>query len=352
MFPARVGVASGIFGASALAAIPSAERQIRLGLLTYCFSLAQKARTELAGLPDYSDPAQFIAEAARLGANAVQIPFGILSAESVRTVRDLAARLNVALESTVSLPQNEAEASKFDAQLRTLQELGVTVARTVVFPGRRYEDLATVAAYQAALESARGRLRRAEPLAKRHQVRLAVENHKDQRMDERVKLLREFDSEFIGACIDVGNNIALLEDPLDVVHALLPWALTVHFKDQAVHAYENGFLLADVPLGQGCIDLAKVVAAILAETPRIHLQLELITRDPLKVPVLTDPYWTTFPTLKARVLSDTWAMVRKRSAPGPFAMISSMTAAEKVAAERRNIEESFRFAADHLGLSL
>jgi 3-oxoisoapionate decarboxylase len=353
MLPVRVGVASSALTAAYAAAnlIPE-RRQIRLGLLTYCFSLAQKARSELPSLPNYSDPAVFITEAARIGANAIQIPFGVLPPEKIRSIRELADHLHVALESTVSLPQAESETAKFEAELHMLRELGVTVARTVVFPGRRYEDLHTLDAYKAALESARKRLRVGEPIAKRYGVRLAVENHKDQRMDERVQLLREFESEFIGACIDVGNNIALLEDPVEVCKALLPWALTVHFKDQGLREYEGGFLLADVPLGQGCIDLASVTNTIRAKKPDIHFQLELITRDPLKVPVLTDGYWATFPNVKAQALSETWATVKRRSSPAPFPLISPLNASERAAAERRNIEESFRFAAEHLTFSI
>jgi sugar phosphate isomerase/epimerase len=139
-------------------------------------------------------------------------------------------------------------------------------------------------ALRKAVNETRARIRRAEPIARKHKVRLAVENHKDQRIEERVRLLKEFESEFIGACVDVGNNIALLEDPVEVCRALAPWAMTVHFKDQGVREYEEGFLLADVPLGQGCIDLQGVIGTIREKKRDVHFQLELITRDALKVP--------------------------------------------------------------------
>jgi len=38
-----------------------------------------------------------------------------------------------------------------------------------------------------------------------------------------------------------------------------------------------------------------VVDSIRKARPRVRLNLEMITRDPLKVPCLMDRYWLTFP---------------------------------------------------------
>ncbi len=115
--------------------------------------------------------------------------------------------------------------------------------------------------------------------------------------------------------------------------------------------YEDGFLLADVPLGRGCIDLPGVIKAIRDKAPKVLFQLELITRDALKVPVLTDQYWATLPEEKAARLARTWAMIKQRAPREPFPVISTLAPAERVAAERSNVEESFRYAAEHLELS-
>ncbi len=338
-------------GMSPVAAGSQRAKQIPLGLLAYCFGIAQKAHNQFPSTPKFADPLVFIQEAARIGANAVQIPLGVRDADSVRTLRGASEALGVALESTLPLPQNEQDISRFDAEMSTLHELGVRVARTVVFPGRRYEDLHSGAAFEKAVSDARARIRRAEPVGRKYDVRLAIENHKDQRIEERVRLLKEFDSEFIGACVDVGNNLALLEDPVEVCRALAPWAMTVHFKDQGVREYEEGFLLADVPLGQGCIDLPAVISAIRQKKQGVHFQLELITRDALKIPVLTDGYWSTLPDLKATELSRIWALIKQRGSRDPFPPVSKLSLHDQVAMERQNIEESFRYAGEHLNFS-
>ena len=357
MFPVRGDAAVGAFySAPAALAQASLERttrpRVELGLLTYSFAIAQRIGSEVPGTPDYADPAVFIVEAAGIGANAVQIPFKVLDRNESAKLRRLSEELSVALESTIALPQSDSDLPNFEAELRTLHNRGVTIARTVILPGRRYEEFASYAEYKAALNAARARLRRAEPFARRHQVRLAIENHKDQRIEERLRLLAEFDSEYLGACIDVGNNIALLENPLAVVNAFLPWALTVHFKDQAVRECADGFLLADIPLGQGCIDLQKVVRTIVAKRPKVRFHLELITRDALPVPVLADRYWRTFPEIRASELSQTLAVVKERGYREAFPVISALPPAERVSAERKNVEESFRFAARQLNFSL
>src|SRR5207248_5436120 len=120
------------------------------------------------------------------------------------------------------------------------------------------------------------------PVVKKHRVRLAIENHKDRRVPELLDLLKRISSEHVGVCVDTGNNIALLEDPMEVVEALAPFAFSTHLKDMAVKEYEEGFMLSEVLLGDGFLDLKKMVVSVLQEgNPKIQFNLEMITRDPL-----------------------------------------------------------------------
>ena len=143
--------------------------------------------------------------------------------------------------------------------------------------------------------------------------------------------------------------MALLEDPIETVAALAPWAKTVHLKDQAVKPYEDGFLLADIPLGQGCFDLKKMVEIIRAEKPNVHFSLELITRDPLKVPTHTEKYWATFPDLPAKDLARTLRLVQDRSSDD-LQYISRMNDQQQMAREDANVLESLAFARKELEL--
>lgn len=115
----------------------------------------------------------------------------------------------------------------------------------------------------------------------------------------------------------------------------------------AVAEYEDGFLLADVPLGRGCIDLRTVVDMLRESKPGIHFGLELITRDALKMPCLTDRYWAPFPALPARDLARVLALARIGDAK-TLPAVSSLPLDEQIALERADVEASIAYARDDL----
>ena len=141
---------------------------------------------------------------------------------------------------------------------------------------------------------------RAKAALDAHKLEVGIENHKDWRADELVELIRSAGSPYLGACVDFGNNISLLEDPLDTVTRLAPYAVTTHLKDMALRPYESGFELSEVPLGTGICPLAKMVEVLRKARPRCRWCLEMITRDPLKVPYKEDRYWASFGGREAR----------------------------------------------------
>ncbi len=100
------------------------------------------------------------------------------------------------------------------------------------------------------------------PIVERHQIPLGLENHKDWRVDEQVALLERYSSEYLGVSLDTGNNLSVLDDPMETVEKLAPYTVNVHFKDMAGEETETGFLLSEVPLGEGFLDMKRMVEAI------------------------------------------------------------------------------------------
>ncbi|MCA9067657.1 MAG: hypothetical protein KDA84_01955, partial [Planctomycetaceae bacterium] len=133
------------------------------------------------------------------------------------------------------------------------------------------------------------------------------------------------------------------------VEQLAPWAHSVHLKDQALKPYDEGFLLGDIPLGQGGLDLKRMVDILQKTKPGIRFSLELMTRDPLKVPCLTKNYWRTFPDLPAKDLARTLRYVREHSTDN-LQDISRLTPEAQLAREEANVRESLTYARDQLGL--
>jgi hypothetical protein len=62
----------------------------------------------------------------------------------------------------------------------------------------------------------------------------------------------------------------------------------------AVEEYSEGFLLAEVPFGEGMLDMPRIAEIIRRARPSTRMTLEMITRDPLRIPCLTEKYWATF----------------------------------------------------------
>jgi hypothetical protein len=135
------------------------------------------------------------------------------------------------------------------------------------------------------------------------------------------------------------------------VRALAPFALTVHFKDQAVRENEDGFLFADVALGQGFLDLNAIVKLLQAAKPEIHFNLETITRDALHVPVLRNEFWATMPDVPASELAGVLRTVKSRASAKPFVQVSQLSVEQQLALELNNVEKSLAFAGEHLGLA-
>ncbi len=233
---------------------------------------------------------------------------------------------------------------------RTAKQAGAGVVRVVILPGRRYERFTSADEFAEFCKRGVRSLELAEPVAGRHGIRLAVENHKDQRVDERLEVLRHISSEHVGACVDLGNSFALLEDPIAVVQAYAPWAATVHIKDQAVQEYEDGFLFADIALGEGFLDLKRMVEILRGAKPELHFALEVITRDPLRVPCLTDQYWATFGDVPGRDLARTLRTVRAAPYPGSLTRVSELPLEQQVALEQSSVKKSLAYARDQLDL--
>ena len=321
------------------AAADDRPKPANLGLLSYSYGRRAKAEKGLTA------PAQFLAFARDRGANAVQVQLGILSPTEAAAVRRACDDLGMAVEGIVSPPKDDrADGERFAAELAAARACGADVVRVVMLGGRRYEVFDKAEDYPAFAGRAEASLRRAEPVARTAKVVLAVENHKDYRADEQLDLLTRLGSEWVGACVDTGNNLALLEDPLAAVAALAPFARTVHLKDIGLEPAADGFRMAEVPLGRGVLDLPRVVAALRAANPRVRFHLEMITRDPLSIPCLTEKYWATLGKVPGRDLARALSRVRAAARPEPLPRIDALAPADQLAAEDRHVRESFAFA--------
>ena len=338
-----------LLGAAALA--PGADdRRERMGVCVHSCGIHQSAGRANNPKAAFKDPPGFHDYCHKLGAAGVQVGLGRLTPDESAKFRTQAEARGMYVEGIVGLPRREADLDRFEAEVRTTRECGADVARSVLLGTRRYETFTSAEEFRQFTEQSRKSLALAEPVLRKHRLRLGVENHKDNRVPELVEHLKRLSSEYVGVCVDTGNSIALLEDPTGVVEALAPWAVTTHFKDMAVQEYANGFLLSEVILGDGFLDLPKIVETLRKAAPRVRFNLEMITRDPLKVPCLTEKYWATFEAVPGRDLARMLRLVRAKAAKQPLPRLTGLSPDERLKVEDDNNRKCLQYARERLGL--
>ena len=323
-----------------------AEERPRLGIADNSFNYRMAADRAAGG--GLTDPLTFVDYCHELGAGGVQVTLGLRDNDYLHRLRTKVEAHGMYLEGSIRMVRDKADLDRFSREVAGAKQAGASVLRTVLTSGRRYEAYPTADAFKQATERAYQNVTLAEPTVARNDLRLAVENHKDWRIAEFTNLLKRIDSRHVGVCVDTGNSIALLEDPVEVVEAYAPWAYSVHFKDMAVAEYEEGFLLAEVSLGEGFLDLPKLAGILRRAQPATHFSLEMITRDPLKVPSLTPRYWATADSVPGRDLARMLTVVRKHKQSPP--VVSKLPKEQQIAIEEKNVRRCLEYARKNLEL--
>lgn len=325
-------------GAMASRAAPPARSA--MGFSPDCFVIARPSRN----VHDY------IQYAYDRGAGGVQGLLASIEPDYIRGIRDRCEKLGMYLEITLQLPKDDSDT--FEKYMAAAKEAGARCLRSVCLSGRRYETFNSLAEFQTFAKESKARLTRAVRVAEKLKFPIGLENHKDWTIDEMVPLLKSYSSEYLGACIDWGNNISLLDDPLELAGRLAPFSINSHIKDMAVEEYADGFLLAEVPLGQGILPLKQMLNIIVAARPNTKISLDMLTRNPLLIPCLTEKYWATFPDRNGVYLARTLRMVRTNKPKKPLVYMEKLTQEERLQFEQDNIRQCVDFARDGLGLKV
>src|SRR6185295_10471881 len=256
-----------LIGAAAMASPAFAVPRTAMGIATTSFMIARKPR----------DTYEFLEYCHTLGAGGIQAPLSSLDQADLKKLRARAEQLGMYIEVMSGLPKKE-DTSEFERTIAAAKDAGAVCVRTAALGGRRYETFSQLGEWQMFVTESLQAIDRVLAIVTRQRMPLAIENHKDWTVQElATALMKDKSSEFLGVCLDTGNNIALLDDPMEAIETLAPYALSTHIKDMAVEPYDEGFLLSEVPLGEGVIDLKRAVAAIRKARPGTKFTLEMIT---------------------------------------------------------------------------
>ena len=240
-----------------------------LGLDTYSHHLA------FGRHPDFH-PAKpldlfgFIEKVSEFGLKGFQIDpmhLGATDDEYLMTVREEAESRNLFVEYGIIGTQSD----EIEKGISVCKKLGSTVLRS--FLGFNRFDPTTSIADE--LEIARTIIASSVPALERSGGHLAIENHGDVTSDELVDIVEQIDSPNVGICLDVGNSLCVLEDPLAAAERMIPFALTTHFKDYTITGTPTGCKIAGVPLGEGVLPLLDLYRLIEEEGVVDRLILEI-----------------------------------------------------------------------------
>ena len=116
--------------------------------------------------------------------------------------------------------------------------------------------------WNAHLAGCRDILCEALPLAEEHGVTIAVENHSDATSHDMRWLCEELGSAYIGITLDVGNVLAVCEEPFGYTERILPYLKHVHLKDYTIHPSDEGYRIARCSLGSGVVDYPGLLSLI------------------------------------------------------------------------------------------
>ncbi len=192
-------------------------------------------------------------------------------------------------------------------------------------------------------------------------VKIGVENHSgDLQAWELKTLIEDAGKEFVGACLDTGNPIWAVEDPMVTLEVLAPFVVTTHVRDTVVYEHPQGAAAQWVALGEGSIDWQAFFTRFRELCPQAAVQFEIITgRPPRILPYLEPDFWKAYPKAKAAEFARFLALVKRG---GPFmgsmiiADVSGKQPAEYAAAlreqQRVDLERSVEYAKRTLGLGI
>jgi sugar phosphate isomerase/epimerase len=209
------------------------------------------------------------------------------------------------------------------------------------------------------IEAMAGVLKKVRSQAMDLDMKVAVENHGDLQAWEMLQLLGAAGKDWVGVCLDSGNAVSVMEDPLLTLETLAPHILTTHIRDSVIFEHPTGAAIQWVALGDGVIDFRTFFTRFRELCPRVPVHLEILTGSPVRIhSYLERDFWKAYPNARASEFARFVALAKKGR---PF-MGAMMTGGrgERPRAyddalreqQRYDLERSLVYARDVLGLGI
>ena len=284
----------------------------------------------------------------------------------LRSLRCRADELGLSLEigmlsfdrySGLFTPEYGTAEQQLRDMIRAAKTLGSPIVRCVL--GNQADRLGPIP-YEKHVEEGLRVLRAVSSLARDLEITLAVENHGgvDFLARELKAFVEEAGTDYVGVCLDTGNPAAAGEDPVLATEVLAPYVVSSHLRDSRVWAVPEGAMVQWVPVGQGCVDLRRILEMLSESAPAAPINLEIITgvpSHPKLIPYLNpdSDFWKIYPGMLARDLTR-FIQLAECGKPEPLEQVTLPPGARVPPAgelgeqlrvqQRRHLEESVSYA--------
>lgn len=262
-----------------------------------------RANPRALGLSGYLDLAESI------GARCVELPTALLAAFSDDDLRRLRDRLDFA--NRVPVLSQGSPVGGIEASLTAARALGATIIRmalTRVLCGDRADPSCNWTETVTSVEKA---LRKEGVVAADRGVTLGIENHQDFTSAELMEFC-EASGPNVGITFDVGNALAVGEDPIAFTRTIAPRVCHVHLKDYRAHWTEEGYRLVRCAIGDGALPFKEIAVILSEHTPGLTAAIEPGALNVRYIRLLTPDWWEGYPDRSARALVAGLAAARVR----------------------------------------
>jgi sugar phosphate isomerase/epimerase len=192
-------------------------------------------------------------------------------------------------------------------------------------------------------------------------VKIALENHSGDLQGRELRMLIEAaGKDYVAACLDTGNPMWCIEDPLVTLEHLAPYVVTTHIRDSCVFETPRGAAAQWVALGDGSLDFVHFTSEFRRLCPKSSMQLEIITgRPPTELPYLEPAFWKAFSKMPAAEFAR-FVQLAKKGHPFMGAMVIEDVPGNRAPVmldalkeqQKLDLERSFEYARKKLNVGI
>ncbi len=283
---------------------------LRVGInpygLTYLLGL-QGGGTDRAN-PDGQGLEGEIAIAQEIGARSIELHnawLAVLSDDELASLSRRLERLDLQPVISFGLPSEPVE-----SPVRSAVALGAEVIRTPLSTVLCGDRAAQGQRWQTIVADARTGLAELARVAAAAGLTVGIENHQDFGSRELLAFCEDAGPN-VGITLDIGNALAVGEDPLDFAERVAHRVVHVHLKDYRAQFTDEGYRLVRCAIGDGAVPFADVAALLGEHHESLTASLEPGALESRHIRLLTSTWWTGYPERSATELASCLAAARR-----------------------------------------